>query len=94
MAIKPLSIRDMEERTKDVYEAVAVMTKRAKQIIHERLVEKALNMEGEEEFATLDPVPEEKNPEDYIELEKPTSVAINDFLSDKIKWHYDTKTEE
>lgn len=94
MAIEPLSIRDMEERTKDVYEAVVVMTQRAKQIIHERLVEKALNMEGEEEFSALDPAPEEKNPEDYVELDKSTSIAINDFLSDKIKWHYSSELEE
>jgi len=94
MAIEPLSIRDMEQRTKDVYEAVAVMTQRAKQIIHERLVEEALNMESEQELTALDPMPEEKDPEDYVEQEKPTSIAINDFMNDKIKWHYDTEIEE
>lgn len=94
MAIEPISIRDMEQRTKDVYEAVAVMTQRAKQIIHERLVEKALTMESEHELSALDPMPEEKNPEDYVEQDKPTSVAINDFMSDKIKWHYNSEIEE
>ena len=43
MALKPLSVRDMEEKTMDVFEAVVVMTKRSKQIIHQRLVEKAIN---------------------------------------------------
>lgn len=94
MAIEPISIRDMEKRTPDVYEAVVVMTQRAKQIVHERLVDKALNMESEEELSALDPSPEEKNPEDYIELEKPTSIAIDDFMSNKIKWHLDTDIEE
>ena len=88
MALKPLSVRDMEEKTMDVFEAVVVMTKRSKQIIHQRLVEKALNVEGEEELSALDPIPEEKDPEDYIELEKPSTVAINDFMSGKVKWHY------
>jgi len=88
MALKVLSIRDMEEKTMDVFEAVVVMTKRSKQIIHQRLVEKALNVEGEEELSALDPIPEEKDPEDYIELEKPSTVAINDFMSGKVKWHY------
>lgn len=94
MAIEPLSIRDLEERTKDVYEAVVVMSQRAKQIIHERLVEKALNVESEDEFSALDPSPEEKNPEDYIELEKPTTIAIDNFMSDTIKWHYDTDLQD
>ncbi|MCJ7801511.1 MAG: DNA-directed RNA polymerase subunit omega [Candidatus Marinimicrobia bacterium] len=88
MALKPLSVRDMEEKTMDVFEAVVVMTKRSKQIIHQRLVEKALNTEGEEQLSALDPIPEEKDPEDYIELEKPSTVAINDFMSGKVKWHY------
>ena len=88
MALKPLSVRDMEEKTMDVFEAVVVMTKRSKQIIHQRLVEKALNAEGEEVLSALDPIPEEKDPEDYIELEKPSTVAINDFMSGKVKWHY------
>jgi len=88
MALKPLSVRDMEEKTMDVFEAVVVMTKRSKQIIHQRLVEKALNAEDEEVLSALDPIPEEKDPEDYIELEKPSTVAINDFMSGKVKWHY------
>jgi len=94
MVFKPISIRDMEEKTMDVYEAVVVMTKRSKQIIHERLVEKALNSEVGEELSVLDPVPEEIDPDDYIQLEKPSSVAIDDFMSGKIKWHYINKIEQ
>ena len=70
------------------------MTKRSKQIIHERLVEKAMNMEGQEEYSALDPIPEEKDPEDYVEVDKPTTVAINDFMTDKVKWHYNTDIVE
>lgn len=94
MAIEPISIRVMEEKTQDVFEAVVVMTKRSKQIIHERLVEKAMNMEGQEEYSALDPIPEEKDPEDYVEVDKPTTVAINDFMTDKVKWHYNKDIEE
>ena len=94
MAFKPISIRDMEDRTLDVYEAVVVMTKRSKQIIHERLVEKALKTEVGEELSALDPVPEEINPEDYVEVEKASTVAINDFMSGKVKWHYINKIEQ
>jgi len=94
MALKTLSVRDMEEKTMDVFEAVVVMTKRSKQIIHQRLVEKALSTEGEIELSVLDPVPEEIDPEDYIELEKPATIAINDFMTGKVKWHYTNQIDE
>ena len=46
MALEPISIRDLEGKTDDVLEAAVVMTKRSKQILHQRLVEKMLNEEG------------------------------------------------
>lgn len=94
MAFKPISIRDMEDKTLDVYEAVVVMTKRSKQIIHERLVERALNSEVGEELSALDPVPEEIDPDDYVEMEKPSTVAIDDFMVGKVKWHYIKQIEQ
>jgi DNA-directed RNA polymerase subunit K/omega len=94
MALEPISVRDMEEKTKDVFEAVVVMTKRSKQIIYQRLVERALNMEVVGELSALDPIPEEKDPEDYIELEKPSTIAINDFMTGQVKWHYINKLDQ
>ena len=29
---------------------------------------------------------EEKSPEDYIELEKTTSTAVNQFIDGEVKW--------
>lgn len=94
MALEPISIRDLEEKTDDVFEAVVVMTRRSKQIIHQRLVEKALNDEEVGELSALDPIPEEIDPEDYIEMEKVTTIAINDFLSGKVKWHYINQSDK
>jgi len=93
MSLAPLSIRDLEQRTKNVYEAVVVMAQRSKQIIHQRLVDKALDEEGTEELSALDPIPEEKDPDEYIEMEKPTTIAIDEFMADKVKWHYVDKIE-
>ncbi len=93
MALEPISIRDLEEKTEDVFEAVVVMTRRSKQILHQRLVEKMLNDEGVEELSALDPIPEEKDIEDYIELGKPSTIAINDFMSGQVKWHYINKID-
>ena len=94
MALEPISIREMEEKTDDVFEAVVVMTRRSKQIIHQRLVERMLNEEGVEELSVLDPIPEEKDIEDFIEMDKPSTIAINDFLSGQVKWHYINKLEQ
>jgi len=94
MALKPISVREMEEKTSDVFEAVVVMTQRSKQIIHQRLVDRALDAEGEIELSALDAIPEEKDPEDYVEQEKPSTVAIEDFMSGKLKWHYMDQIEE
>tara|TARA_B110000116_G_scaffold58620_1_gene50084 strand:- start:4073 stop:4348 length:276 start_codon:yes stop_codon:yes gene_type:complete len=86
MALEPISIREMEERTDDQYEAVVVMSKRAKQVLNNRIVEDKISASVEqEEMGVYDEVIE-VNPEDYEELEKPTTVAVNDFIDGKLKW--------
>ena len=86
MALEPLSIRQMEELTDDQYEAVVVMSKRAKQVLNNRIVEEMiLESVDEVEMGVFDEV-DEKNPEDYEELEKPTTVAVDEFISGNIKW--------
>ena len=86
MALEPLSIRKMEELTDDQYEAVVVMSKRAKQVLNNRIVEEMISESVDEvEMGVFDEV-DEKNPEDYEELEKPTTVAVDEFISGNIKW--------
>ena len=86
MALESLSIRQMEELTDDQYEAVVVMSKRAKQVLNNRIVEEMiLESVDEVEMGVFDEV-DEKNPEDYEELEKPTTVAVDEFISGNIKW--------
>lgn len=76
MALEPLSIRQMEELTDDQYEAVVVMSKRAKQVLNNRIVEEMISESVDEvEMGVFDEV-DEKNPEDYEELEKPTTEFI------------------
>jgi len=89
MALEPLSIKNMEEKTSDIFEAVIVMSKRAKQILNNRIVEEMIESEEEVvedlEMGVYDQI-EEKNPEDYEELEKVTSEAVNEFFDGDIKW--------
>ena len=85
MALEPLSIRDMEKRTGDQYEAVVVMSKRAKQVLRNRIVEDRIDSIEEVEMGVYDEIIE-KNPEDYEELDKVTTVAVNEFIRGDLKW--------
>ena len=86
MALEPISIRKMEKLTDDQYEAVVVMSKRAKQILKNRIVEDLMTASVEEvEMGVYDEIVE-KNPDEYEEVEKPTTVAVNEFISGDLKW--------
>jgi len=95
MALKPLSIRNMEEKTSDIFEAVVVMSKRAKQILNNRIVEELITSADEEEveMGVYDQI-EEKNPEDYEELEKVTTTAVNEFVDGDIQWGSPKENDE
>tara|TARA_B110000196_G_scaffold313299_1_gene319807 strand:- start:1544 stop:1819 length:276 start_codon:yes stop_codon:yes gene_type:complete len=86
MALEPLSIKKMEELTGDQYEAVVVMSKRAKQVLNNRIVEDLMSASVDEvEMGVYDEVIE-RNPEDYEEQEKPTTIAVNEFIDGDLKW--------
>ncbi len=88
MNIKPISYKNMESKTKDIYETVVVISKRASQILHDRLVERMIRENTEEEFGVLDEIPEEDS---LDHLEKPSSVAVEEFLNGDLSW---SKPEE
>ena len=88
MSLEPLSIREMENHADDIYESVVVMSKRAKQILSDRTVEDIIDSTEEDEMGVYDEVIE-TNPDDYEELEKPTSVSVNEFLDGTIEWKKD-----
>ena len=87
MSLKPLSFRQIEEQTGDIYEAVVVMERRAKQILRDRLVEKSIKEEESRDMGVFDEVPDEIDPETYQEVEKVTTVAIEEFINGDLTWH-------
>ena len=93
MAVKPVSLRKMEEKTKNIYEAVVVMSKRARQINQERYEEQVMELSEELELEVLDESPDIK-PEDYEEKEKVTTIALNEFLEGEVSWRVLEDTEE
>lgn len=95
MAVKPLSLRKVEEQANNIYEAVVVMAKRARQINQERFEDQIMEESEELEMDVLDELPDIK-PEDYEEKEKVTTKAMDEFLEGKVQWHVleDIKEEE
>ena len=92
MSLEPISIRDMESQSGDIYESVVVMSKRAKQVLSDRIVEEIIDSNEEEEMGVYDELIE-NNPDDYEELEKPTTVSVNEFLDGDIDWKKNVEDE-
>ena len=88
MSLEPLSIREIENQSKDIYESVVVMSKRAKQVLGDRIVQEIIESTDEDEMGVYDEVIE-NNPDDYEELEKPTTVSVNEFLDGTLDWKKD-----
>ena len=92
MSLKPISIRDMEDQSGDIYDARVVMSKRAKQVLSDRIVEEIIESNDEEELGVYDELIE-ANPDDYEELVKPTTVSVNEFLDGEIDWKKNDEDE-
>ena len=85
MALESISIRKMENQTQDFYEAVVVMSKRAKQVLNNRIAEQKMDSNEEVEMGVYDQI-FDKNPEDYEEIEKATTVAVKEFINGELVW--------
>ena len=75
----------MDNQTQDFYEAVVVMSKRAKQVLNNRIAEQMMVSNEEVEMGVYDQI-FDKNPEDYEEIEKATTVAVKEFINGELVW--------
>ena len=75
MNIKSISFRNIESKTKNIYEAVVVISQRGRQILHDRLVEKMMRENTEEEFGVLD----------FMSLEDGMGNYLNWFINKFVK---------
>ena len=85
MALESISIRKMENQTQDFYEAVVVMSRRAKQVLNNRIAEQMMVSNEEVEMGVYDQI-FDANPEDYEEIEKATTVAVKEFINGELVW--------
>ena len=84
MKVETIHMADISKRCDDIYEAVMIVAKRAKQIIDERVI----------------PIDENEDVEDSIEfekpiiinhLDKPESIALEEFINGELQWRMDTE---
>ena len=85
MGIKTIQLRSIEEKVENMYEAVCIMSGQAKRVLDDRIVQASIKDAEEEDYGVFDEI-QEKSPEDYVEMEKTTSVAVNQFIDGDVKW--------
>ena len=86
MGIKTVPLRSIEERVENMYEAVCIMSGQAKLVLDDRILQASIKeAEEEEDYGVFDEV-KEVSPEDYVEMEKTTSVAVEQFIAGSVKW--------
>ena len=86
MGIKTIQLRSIEEIVENMYEAVCIMSGQAKRVLDDRILQASIkDAEEEEDYGVFDEV-KEVSPEDYVEMEKTTSVAVEQFMEGSVKW--------
>ena len=91
MAVEPISFSKLLKKTDDIYEAVVVSSKRAKQMLQDRIVKQMINENEDvaEDGILAEPISRETI--DFDKEDKVTSLALDEFLDGDIDWD---KTEE
>lgn len=85
MGLKTLPFRDIEDQADNLYEAVAAMSGQARNELQEQILNKKISSHNDEELDVFDEI-EEPSPDEYIEREKITSIAIDKFFKGKVLW--------
>ena len=87
MNVKTVHMSDLFKQSDDIYTSVMIVAKRAKQIIDDRVV----------------PIDENEEVDDSIEFEepiittyvdKPESIALDEFLNGELEWRAYNKDDE
>jgi DNA-directed RNA polymerase subunit K/omega len=96
MPIKPLEIEILESKAGNVYEAIIIAAKRARQINDEMKIEYSQRlqplMEKEEEDETIISKDKMNISLDFEQRLKPTEIGTQELLDDEIE--YRLRTEE
>ncbi len=106
MTVRPIDLEKLESKAENIYEAIVLMSKRARQINEETKIEFNQRLEMiQTKIGETAEEETEKNPDqEKISLEfekrpKPTENAMEELLSDKVEYRYkdvepETETQE
>lgn len=96
MSIKTLKLRNIESKTANLYEAVVVISKRARQInneINDQIKSQLGNIEVDEESGDQN-IDRESIISEFDRKAKPTSIAIRELFDDNLDFEYDDKEQD
>jgi DNA-directed RNA polymerase omega subunit len=104
VSIKPVAIHEFLQKAGNIYEAIVIASKRARQIHDEQKIElsqrletlKALNTtpEPEEDVETVTLNPDQlKISLEFEKRQKPTEISIDEILEKKVSYRYKEKVE-
>ena len=96
MSIKTLKLRNIESKTANLYEAVVVISKRARQInneINDQIKSQLGNIEVDEESGDQN-IDRESIIAEFDRKAKPTSIAIRELFDDNLDFEYDDKEQD
>ena len=94
MAINPVDLREIDERAGNVYEAIIVCSKRARQLNSENKIEFNALISTIPESATDDESEDVDNPAqlkialDLEKREKPHIQSLNEFLDENLDYQF------
>lgn len=87
--IKTLSIRELEAKADNIYEAIIVLAKRARQLNADQKQEMVHERESDEDYDVY--IEEEVNTAmdiEYQQLPKPSALALEEYLSGQVTFDY------
>lgn len=97
MAVRPIDLKKLESKAANIYEAIVIMSKRARQINEELKIEfnKRIEMIQSKLFDTTEEgVEPETNPDqiniarEFEKLPKTTETALQDLMGDRLEHRY------
>ncbi|NQV30315.1 MAG: DNA-directed RNA polymerase subunit omega [Candidatus Marinimicrobia bacterium] len=103
MGLQTIPFRKIEEHTEDIFEAVTVIAKRARQIIGDRYVieeerrreeENLEEIGGDDDQGATYEVDTEIDREAFDSVVKPTTMSLTEFLAGDLKWEKQAMFED
>jgi DNA-directed RNA polymerase subunit K/omega len=94
MPIKPVDLRTLNKKAKNVHEAIVAMSKRARQVNEEIKIEfnqriELLTPKTETEAEEVEVNPDQlKVSLEFEKRPKPTDVALQELIEEKLDWRY------